>query len=361
MSPFNDTLFSKGPTMVLPNQHNPFFHDDTPMGASDFGTPAANDGGNTSPSIFENHSTTWTPSSGRAPVSTNPSRKRSRDETSYESVSADGSYFPAPQAVSTPAPIPEEEPIYGEGMVLLNPKTGRAIAAESQTGTWYEERNEAEAINRHIPVADEAIRPEMTSRKSQRLHALVPKPDDLAQAVVSPDSPTKSAVEPAIDDFTISLGIGWTGVASEDPDLQAAARGWAKYIDNHYAAQGVHGAKVLSKSKGLNAYLVGAQEGFFLFSDDLLEGRMIGTSWERTIINLRSQPMVFDGTETLKAVRTPSPEANDEITDRNMINGALQNGVNGTWSLSEHDRAQANGMNTTTLPPSALAGGMEID
>ena len=75
-----------------------------------------------------------------------------------------------------------------------------------------------------------------------------------------------------VDDYTLALGICWTKIASEDPDTQAAARGWVKYIENHYPRY-VHGAEILPRSKGLNAYLVGCHEGFFLFSDDLLEGR----------------------------------------------------------------------------------------
>jgi hypothetical protein len=77
-----------------------------------------------------------------------------------------------------------------------------------------------------------------------------------------------------VDDYTLALGIGWTKIASENPDTQAAARGWVKYIENHYPRY-VHDAEILSKSKGLNTYLVGCHEGFFLFSDAPLEGRMV--------------------------------------------------------------------------------------
>ena len=44
----------------------------------------------------------------------------------------------------------------------------------------------------------------------------------------------------AVDDYTLALGIGWTKIASEDPDTQAAARGWVKYIENHYPAHAPH-------------------------------------------------------------------------------------------------------------------------
>jgi hypothetical protein len=94
---------------------------------------------------------------------------------------------------------------------------------------------------------------------------------------------------PVVDDYTLALGIGWTKIASEDPDTQAAARGWVKYIENHYPRY-VYGAEIPSKSKGLNAYLVGCHEGFFLFSDDLLDGRMVARNWQDCIQNLRVHP-----------------------------------------------------------------------
>jgi hypothetical protein len=97
----------------------------------------------------------------------------------------------------------------------------------------------------------------------------------------------------AVDDYALALGIGWTKIASEDPDTQAAARGWVKYIENHYPRY-VHGAEILSKSKGLNTYLVGCHEGFFLFSDDLLEGRMVARNRQDCIQNLRVHPVEYE-------------------------------------------------------------------
>jgi hypothetical protein len=254
-----------------------------------------------------NDSTSWSTANAMTPTPTNPSRKRSRDETDL-ALNHDGSYFPL-QKVSTPAPIPEER-IYGEGMVLLNPSTGISISAESQTGTWYEEKVEIESNS----FPSHESRPEMpSSRKSVRLDPAAPPPprlDDIA-AAVAPESPPKpsSSSHPTIDDFTYALGIGWTRIASEDPDIQAAARGWARYLENHYPVH-VHGAEILLKSKGLNAYLVGCQEGFYLFNEDLLEGRLVGRSWDSCLNNLRSHPISFEGEVVLRAERTPGPDSN---------------------------------------------------
>jgi hypothetical protein len=279
---------------------------------------------------YLNNSTSWTPVDSMTPISTNPSRKRSRDETAFES-NDDGSYFPS-QHVKTPAPIPEE-PIYGEGMVLLNPSTGISISAESQTGTWFEEKVETESK----PSSPSENRPKMpSSRKSVRLDptAAPPVPVDDIAAAVAPASPPKSSTShPTIDDFTYALGIGWTRLSSEDPDIQAAARGWARYLENHYPRH-MHGAEILLQSKGLNAHLVGSQEGFYLFSDDLVEGRLVGRNWEACLNNLRSQPIAFEGEEVLRAERTPGPDsvrksgANDcNETDEDMANGNAGGGA----------------------------------
>src|SRR4051812_48576351 len=83
---------------------SPFFSDSGDVVDSPFQQP--------SPPTFANYSTSWTPVDAMTPISTNPSRKRSRDETAFEAESL-SPYFLS-QPVNTPAPIPEEEPVYGE-------------------------------------------------------------------------------------------------------------------------------------------------------------------------------------------------------------------------------------------------------
>jgi len=280
---------------------------------------------------YAHHSTSWTPIDSITPISTNPSRKRSRDDATVE-ADADGSYFPT---VNTPAPIPEE-PVYGEGMVLLNPSTGLSISAESQTGTWYEERAEEEAQKTAQAAAQ--FRPKLPScRKSVRLSQSSTKsPIDSAPPVVvaAPASPPKTAADhPEVDEATLALGIGWTKMVSEG--IQAAARGWARYLENHYARH-IHGAEVLLKSSGLNAYLVGCQEGFYLFTEDLLEGKLVARTWETCLQNLQAQPMVFDGQEVLRAERTPGPEAgpSQPSVNETMENWAGDNRLNGMEAVS---------------------------
>ena len=276
-----------------------------------------------SPASYANHSSTWTPSESMTPVTTNPSRKRSRDETAFESAEAEGSYFPT---LDIPEPI-LEEPIYGEGMTLLNPATGQVLSAESQTGTWYEEKEDEEILAKQAAAAE---RPRMpVGRKSVRLsQSSIRAAFDLPN-LSAPASPPKSTPSAEIDEATIALGIGWTKMSSEDPDLQAAARGWARYLEVHYSAQ-IHNAEIMLKNRSLDVYLVGCQEGFFLFQEDLLRGQLVARSWEQTLQNLKAQPMQFEGTEVLQAERTPGPETDTSKGQINSLNDLQQ--VNGRFS-----------------------------
>src|SRR6266487_911573 len=128
--------YSNGPAMVLPPQVHPCvqFSSDImsdisigslrPFSTDPIAVPT-NDIQSESPKSYINHSTSWTPASSSVPIFTNPSRKRSRDESvppSDNTESEASSPDSASQAASTPKPVPEERPVYGEGMVLLNPR-----------------------------------------------------------------------------------------------------------------------------------------------------------------------------------------------------------------------------------------------
>ena len=325
------------------------------------------------------------PVDSMTPISTNPSRKRSRDESAFDLN--DGGYFHSAEIVKPPEPIPEE-PIYGEGMVLINSSTGLALSADSQTGTWYEEKVDHESLKREVEEAN--FRPKLpTSRKSMRLSQSSIKTGfevfnttaASAQTLGSitptttnntaPASPpkTSSGPHPSVDDATMALGIGWTKISS-DEHIQTAARGWARYLENHYARH-VHGAEILLQSTGLNAYLVGCQEGFYLFSENLLEGRLVSRTWERCLLNLRVQPdIVFDGENTLTAERTPGPDLN-LFSGNGTAARAQQDGPIEDMMIEQDKPSQAT--NVTATPQNwaeynrlqnqngAWVGGMEMD
>ncbi|KAI9872044.1 MAG: hypothetical protein M1830_002123, partial [Pleopsidium flavum] len=81
-------------------------------------------------------------------------------------------------------------------------------------------------------------------------------------------------------------------------------------------------------SAALNAYLVGASDGFYLFKEDLSEGRLVGSNWEKCLANLQAVPMAFEVVETFKTARTPESEvpghstAPGDAQAQGVVNGA---------------------------------------
>lgn len=266
-------------------------------------------------------------------------RKRSRDEAA-DNLQED--YF------SPPVQESEEDWEYGEGMTLIKPN-GFIIDASSQTGTWAEEKAEISQLQAQTPPAIQD-RPMLRSHKSQRLDLtatpVIAEEISLSNGTVIASSPLKmvsnSMEEPTIDAFTIYLGIGWSRI-SDGEDIQAAARGWAKFIENHYPVSDVH---IRLQSKGLASYLVEAREGWFLFGEDLKEGRLVSTSLERTFENLKTTPPVFDGEEILNAAaETPRVDIdakhevvmNDRIETQQLVLEAIINGIQNSQGPAVQD------------------------
>lgn len=139
------------------------------------------------------------------------------------------------------------------------------------------------------------------------------------------DGSTKSCPEhPPIDESTYLLGIGWA-LISEDRDVQAAARGYAKYIENHYP---LSTAKVIMKSKGLDAILVETNEGYHLFNEDLTEGKLVSVTRQNCLANLQRSPVVFEGLTTLKtAGKNRSPIPKPDCEDKPGVDANLSNSM----------------------------------
>ncbi|KAJ6166857.1 hypothetical protein N7470_002304 [Penicillium chermesinum] len=237
-----------------------------------------------------------------APVPSKPSRKRSRDEASFEEATT--STPPVPK----PAPAPKWEPIYGEGMVLLNPQTGLAVSAESQTGTWYEESAEAQAAAKPpglVTFNGTRIRcgraqSEVSAAGRQRLNG-----SEMADQHRTLNGGSTPPHEPLIDDATRLLGISWQRIDNEG-DMAPAIRGWTKYIDNEFGAY-LHGSQMLLKCRALNAFLVAAtpvssmSPAFYLFNEDLTQAQLVASSWDACVQNLRHNPIVFEGAAPIAA------------------------------------------------------------
>ncbi len=233
-------------------------------------------------------------------------------------------------------------------MTLIKPN-GFIIDASSQTGTWAEEKAEISQSQAQTPPAIQD-RPMLRSHKSQRLDLtatpVINEEISLSNGTVIASSPPKMVSngmeEPTIDAFTIYLGIGWSRISDGD-DIQAAARGWAKFIENHYPVSDVC---IRLQSKGLASYLVEAREGWYLFGEDLKEGRLVSTSLERTFENLKTTPPVFDGEEILHPVaETPRAEIevkhevvmNDLIETQHPVLEAIMNGIHNSHGTAGQD------------------------
>lgn len=257
-------------------------------------------------SQFSSWSTTPLPNTSLA-----AGRKRCRDEAAVN--------LDPPEKLVEPPVIEEveDEWEYGPGMILVKRNTKYVADASSQSGTWVEEKAAEERARQTeaARLAQEQLsqqRPSLRSNKSQRLE-MTPtlSPVDAQNGQSSPArdlanpmaSSSDSLGQPVIDEFTLHLGIGWSRI-SEDEGIQAAARGWARYIENHYP---VTQAKIRLESRGLQSYLVEADEGFFLFAENLRQGRLVSTNVERAIQNLKTSPPTFDGAQTMEAAETPMP------------------------------------------------------
>jgi hypothetical protein len=178
---------------------------------------------------------------------------------------------------------PKGDPVYGPGMTLIYPgEPGFNIAAESQSGTWCEEKNEKE----------EKARPVLVSRKTARMS---PSADAAIPSLNDMDAQTTQDI---IDDkgntintLITSLGVGWKNIMS-NPNLRDAARAYSRVIERHFEFTD---ALVMLEKESLNAYLVRAKQhgvqGYWLFSDSLQWCQLIGWSLERTVNNLMSGPV----------------------------------------------------------------------
>lgn len=241
-------------------------------------------------------------------------QKRSRDEAAVN--------LDPPERI-TPPPVteePEDEWVYGPGMTRVKKPAAYTVDASNQSGTWVEDQNAKEQTRKteaalHAQEQLAQSRPSLRSHKSQRLDMTTcSNADDRLPSRRS--SPTRemtnpmtassdSIAQPIVDDFTLHLGIGWSRL-SDDGHIQAAARGWARYIENHYP---VTNAKILLKSRGLESYLVEAAEGHFLFAENLRQGRLVSKTADGALQNLKSSPPVFDGPITMDAAASASTSA----------------------------------------------------
>lgn len=203
-------------------------------------------------------------------------RKRSRGDTLTQDDAEDERLDDGSVATPTTDGLGKSrgKPVYGPGMTILYPDDpGYDLCAESQSGTWVEERGGQEPFK-----LTHAKRPSTTSRKSQRtMNTGTSSPDDLAQLVLPPKMREVTS-EPLIDEATRVLGISWTRMDSTEA-LQISQKAYSKWIQNHYHS--LKDVTVWFENSAIPGYLGAAlnvyngQHEYYIFSDDLTEARLV--------------------------------------------------------------------------------------
>ena len=245
---------------------------------------------------FKAASSVWAQPPARPSLAQTAGRKRSREEASINLDVEE-----AKLETIEPVKEPEDQWVYGEGMVLIKSPSAYVSNAGSQSGTWLEEKAAKDAARRNEEARsiDQQERPSLRSNKSQRL--------DLnnisTPCTKAPSSRTNPARETVVDSFTLHLGIGWNRISNSE-HIQAASRGWARYIENHFPVTNVN---IQLESKGLQSYFVEASEGYFLFGEDLHQGQLVSRDLNQAFLNLKASPPVFEGTAPMAAAGTPQP------------------------------------------------------
>lgn len=258
----SNNMYSNSPVVAMPPPAPDQYFTENHYGA------AAN---RQSPNVF---GAPVTPSASIPPTPNSiAGRKRSRGDDlapEEEEIQPDG---------SLPTPVEEApfsfrgQPLTGPGMTLIYPDDpGYGIAAESQSGTWIEDRNERKPFQ-----LQHTKRPSTSSRKSQRLGTSASGSDDLAQLVLPPTM-REATREPLIDEATRVLGISWARMDSSEALLinQAA---YNKFVQNHYPS--LRDVSIWFENSALPGYLVVASNAYsglkeyYLFSHDLAEARLV--------------------------------------------------------------------------------------
>ena len=190
--------------------------------------------------------------------------------------------------------------VHGADIPRINPLTGTATEAEEVSGSWLEneldERLNANWKDRGMKMTDSEG--ESPKRKVQRRETT--SDANVAEASNAAESSRATVAEPTIDQYTRLLGIGWT-YEGEKSSFVAMARGYARYINNHYPLTDI---EILLKSKSLESYLVKSNQGYFLFQEDLTTGQLVAETWEDALENLQRSPVRFSSQQPLRAAES---------------------------------------------------------
>ena len=253
---------------------------------------------------------------------TNTSKKRRREQPSIQTSFDDNSDVDMTLPPSkTPAISPE--PVSGEEMPIIDPLTGQRTIPGGQSGSWF-----TSTLEERLGTADTETVDQNDGAGSQRVKRTCVRErasSSLADSTTfaAPTEPQDQAFEtPQVDEFTQVLGVGWVGLGI-DPTVLAAARGYCKYIENHYP---LTNTEILAKSKSLDSYLVGTRKGYYLFNEELSKAQLIARDFETTLTRLKNGGVPLDDEHTLYAAKqsdvSPPNDGAMEVFDMEMPDAA---------------------------------------
>lgn len=197
-------------------------------------------------------------------------------------------------------------------MNMTDTMTGRRYSAQRQSGTWF-----SDTLNEKLKSSSEETpnREGDEGQASKRSCIGGDGSSDVSDfAYSTPPTGTQTPGLPTseVDEYSCLLGVGWKK-PSTHPDALAAIRGFCKYIDKHYPLRDV---EIMLQHKSREQYLVKASEGYFLFSEDLAQGRLISREYWTALARLQDAIPQFDGPEPVCASSSPIADpADDHLTD----------------------------------------------
>lgn len=86
---------------------------------------------------------------------------------------------------------------------------------------------------------------------------------------------TQDSTDLMHDPIALQLGVGWKSIG-DDSDRQAAARGWAKFIEENYQIGVI---EILAQCTGDAWVLAKASRGYYIFEEHLRCGVFLARSW----------------------------------------------------------------------------------
>ncbi|KAI9882850.1 MAG: pkb-activating kinase-like protein [Watsoniomyces obsoletus] len=243
-----------------------------------------------------NHAALFAPSGGNGNISNTRGRKRAHRDDDDDEVSLDRGTR-ASQAIMA---RPILRPTSFSFSFGVNSSSAHHHQQSTSSSNWFG------TTSMNNTTSGRSIMPPRRNNKLQRLDSSSSSSyfstttttttsnnpsSSSTSSIPTPITPPKDTLksgpeDPIIDAFTLRLGISWTRISNDtDESKQAAARGWAKYIENNFPDLRLEDVKILLQSKRLDdaAYLVGSKQGFFVFDENLTTAKMVGRNEEEAL------------------------------------------------------------------------------